>query len=214
MKILENKNFKSRCKAFQNFTKEDVLKISSPQNYVHCTSFNNNSIFDEHTKVVICGTLTPQKGRVNGFFYLSPANPMFEILDSFFKSINVKTDFVKIKNKLIKNPNCEKYINELQAELLKHKIALMDVVENAIASNKIASDDEIICFNLDYNTFAKFNNRDIVFVCNSRNAEYALKLIAKHNNQSMKIEFAPQIWRKSKQLKQQRWNDVLKKYLK
>jgi len=154
------------------------------------------------------------KGRDNGFFYSSPANPMFEILDTFFESINIQTNFVKIKNKLIKNPNCEKYINELQTELLKHKITLIDVVENAIASNIIASDDEIICFNLDYNTFAKFNNRDIVFVCNSRNAEYALKLIAKHNNQSVKIEFAPQIWRKSKQLKQQRWNDVLKKYVK
>lgn len=213
MKISENKNFKLRCKEFQNFTKEDVLKISSPKNYVHCTSFNRNSFFDEHTKVVICGTLTPQKGRDNGFFYSSPANSMFEILDSYFKSTNTQTNFVDIKNKIIKNPNCEKYINELQTELLKHKIALIDVVENAIASNIIASDDEIICFNLDYCTFAKVN-KNVVYVCNSRNAEYALKLIAKHNNQSMKIEFAPQIWRKSKQLKQQRWNDVLKKYLK
>ena len=214
MKILENKNFKSRCNAFKNFTKEDVLKITPLQNYTHCTSFNKKFSFDENTKVVICGTLTPQKGRNNGFFYSSPTNPMFEILDTFFESVNTQTNFVKLKNNLILNPNYEKNIYELQTELSKHNISLIDVVEHAIASKITASDDEIVCFNLDYQSFAKLKDKDVVFVCNSRNAEYALNLIAKHNNQNMKIEFAPQIWRKSKQIKQQRWNDILKKYLK
>ena len=105
-------------------------------------------------------------------------------------------------------------VNKIKEELNKNNIALLDVIDNAVSPINSASDDMIECFNLDYNTFKQIKQfSDLTFVCNSRNAEYALKLIKKIVGLSNNIDYAPQIWRTKRSKKQQRWNDVLAKYL-
>lgn len=204
--------FISKCKKIAN-KKESIDKQTFvPKGYERCTSFNGNSNFDENTKIIIVGTLTPKKGRDNGYFYSSPTNRMLEILDTYFLSKNKQSKLLAIKNKLIQKPQDKTIIAELKSELAKNNIALLDVVKTAIASTVTASDDEIIEFDLDYETFAKLKNQNVVYICNSLNAEYALNLIAKNNNQTMKIDYAPQIWRRTKQIIQNRWNEVLNKY--
>lgn len=206
--------FKTRCKKFQNKTSIDIKSSTTLTSYEICHSFNSDTNIDDNTKIVIVGTLTPKKGRQNGYFYSSPSNRMFEILDTYFKSKNIDSNLGSIKKRLLENPNNQDIINQLKKELTKLHIALLDVVDTAIASTTNASDDEIIDFNLDYTTFQKYSNMEIVYICNSRNAEYALNIISEHNHQKMKIDFAPQIWRKSKKAIQDRWNTVLEKAFK
>lgn len=204
--------FISKCKEFAN-GKQPINKQSFvPKNYEICTSFNNISNFDENTKIIIVGTLTPKKGRNNGYFYSSPTNRMLEILDTYFLSKNKQSQLLAIKNQLMKNPQDESIIEELKNELAKNNIAFLDVVKTAISSTITASDDEIFEFDLDFETFAKLKNQNVVYICNSLNAEYALNIIAKNNHQDMKIDYAPQIWRRTKQIIQNRWNEVLNKY--
>lgn len=203
--------FKTRCKKFQNNIVSDIKSTTPPTGYEICHSFNYISNITNHTRVVIVGTLTPKKGRQNGYFYTSPANRMFEILDTYFKSKNKDSNLISIKKQLLLNPNDDTIIESLKTELSKNGVALLDVVDHAIASTANASDDEIINFNLDFHTFKKIINEKIVYICNSRNAEYALNIISKHNHQNMQIDFAPQIWRKSKKAIQDRWNELLDK---
>lgn len=204
--------FISKCKKFAN-GKQPINKQSFvPKNYEICTSFNNISNFNEDTKIIIVGTLTPKKGRNNGYFYSSPTNRMLEILDTYFLSKNKQSKLLAIKNQLMKNPQDESIIQELKNELTKNNIAFLDVVKTAISSTITASDDEIFEFDLDFETFAKLKNQNVVYICNSLNAQYALEIIAKNNHQDMKIDYAPQIWRRTKQIIQNRWNEVLNKY--
>lgn len=205
-------SFISRCKKIANKKESIDEQTFVPIGYERCTSFNNISNFDENTKIIIVGTLTPKKGRDNGYFYSSPTNRMLEILDTYFLSKNKQSKLLAIKNKLIQNPQDKSIIEELKKELTKNNLAFLDVVKTAIASSTTASDDEIIEFDLDYETFAKLKNQNVVYICNSLNAEYALNIIAKNNNQDMKIDYAPQIWRRTKQIIQNRWNEVLNKY--
>ena len=68
-------------------------------------SFNKDfHLVDNTTKVIVVGTITSPQGRGTnkGFYYMSPYNPMYRILDAYFKT----TNFVKYKkegniNKLI-----------------------------------------------------------------------------------------------------------------
>lgn len=204
--------FVSQCKKSVNGNVFIDKNSLVPQDYELCTSFNQNSNFNENTKVIIVGTLTPKKGRDNGYFYSSPSNRMLEILDAYFLSKNRPSNLLSIKNELIKNPKDTAIIEELKSELSKNNIALLDVIKTAIASTITASDEEIIEFDLDFETFDKLKNQNVVYICNSRNAEYALNKIAKNNNQDMKIDYAPQICRRKKEIIQNRWNEVLNKY--
>lgn len=213
MKTTTAKTFKSRCQLFSNLSKDDIAKIEVPKDYSFCTSFNHNTNLSDNTKIVIVGTLTPKRGREMGFYYSSPTNHMLDILDTYFLEKHINTNLKTIKNKLIKSPKNNEVIQELKSELTRLGIALLDVVDTAIASDLVASDDEILYFNLDYNAFNNIPNSNLVFICNSRNAECALNIIAKNINKNFTIDFAPQIWRKSKQAIQQRWNTVLDKYL-
>lgn len=204
--------FISQCKKSVNGNVFIDKNSLVPQDYELCTSFNQNSNFNENTKVIIVGTLTPKKGRDNGYFYSSPSNRMLEILDAYFLSKNRPSNLLSIKNELIKNPKDTAIIEKLKSELSKNNIALLDVIKTAIASTITASDDEIIEFDLDFETFAKLKNQNVIYICNSLNAQYALEIIAKNNHQDMKIDYAPQIWRRTKQIIQNRWNEVLNKY--
>lgn len=209
------KTFKKNLNEFYNNSQDDIIRYSNKNNKKFSNSFNyNHPEINEDTKVIIVGTFTPKNGRDNGYFYSSKRNEMYKILDTFFNEVkNIKTNFSEIKNQIVLSPKNENKINELKLQLKKYNIALLDVIDLAVSPDDSASDDDIEMFNLDYNTFKKYNNSKAVFICNSRNAESALNYIIQKNNSNIKTDYAPQIWRTSRQKRQLKWNEVLIKYL-
>lgn len=202
--------FIGNVKKFKDYKKidvEDYNNKNEDSDEVFDKSYNrNHSKIDNTIKAIIVGTYTPFKGRENGYFYSSPTNSMYEILDTYFGN----SQFVKLKQELPKKPKDNAIINSIKDELYKNHIALLDVVDCAVSSKVSASDDSISCFNLDYDSFKSIPD-DVVFICNSRNAESALKQIVKVNKLKNRIEYSPQILWKKKAVKQQIWNNVLKK---
>lgn len=195
--------FRKLCK------NQGVDKKNIPDGYEWCQSFNRNNAIDENTKVIIVGTLTPYKGRQSGYFYSAPSNPTYGILDSYF-GCNV---FSKLKGGLIEIPKDKTLIDNIKKELKNHHIAFLDVVKEAISPKTSPADDDIHSLILDYDSFKNIN-KDIVFICNSRAAEYALCKIQKNNKTTNKSLYAPQIARIKNEEKQERWNEVLDRALK
>ena len=174
--------FKSKCNQFLKNGKNINLKNANfdDSNYVYCNSLNAstnlflNGVLDSNIKCVIVGTLTPEAGRNNGYFYSSPKNVTMKILDNYFKPNSCK--FADFAQKLNNNKKDKNIIDAIKDELTQNKIAFLDVVKDAIASKKSASDKKIKEFNLDITSFAKIDD-DMSFICNSRNSEYALLII-------------------------------------
>lgn len=174
--------FRSKCNQFLKNGENINLKNADVDaaNYVYCNSFNAstnlflNGVVDSSIKCVIVGTLTPEEGRNNGYFYSSPKNVTMKILDNYFKSNFCK--FADFAQKLNNNKKDKNIIDAIKDELTHNKIAFLDVIKDAIASKKSASDKEIKEFNLDTTSFAKIDD-DMLFICNSRNSEYALFVI-------------------------------------
>jgi len=210
-----NKSFKKRIIEFENNTQSDVKEYCKKNNKKYNNSFNfNHPEIDETTKVIIIGTFTPKNGRDNGYYYCSKRNEMYKILDTFFYDVkNIKTRFSEIKAELVENPKNNDKINELKNEFKKYNIALLDVLDYAVSPDDSPADDDIEFFNLDYKTFNKYKNSKAVFICNSRNAESAFEIITKHNSCELKKDYAPQIWRTLRVKRQDKWNEVLSKYL-
>lgn len=213
-------NFYKRCVEFENFTADNVkikaqqlLKSQELQDYCLCKSFNEKSNISSQTKAVIVGTLTPQRGRNNGYFYSSPTNNLLKYIDNYFDAEN--SPLTKLKDKLNSNPADENILKEINKTLDSLHVAFLDVVGTAVASKSNASDNEILCFNLDYDAFKNIDTNNVTFICNSHASEFALKQIAKHNNQKITIDYAPQIWRcKTLEQIQARWTSALDKVFK
>ena len=75
-------------------------------------SFNKDyHLVGPSTKVIIVGTITSPQGRGlnKDFYYMSPYNPMYRIIDAYFKSTNRTSNFVNNK----KMGNIKAIINEL-----------------------------------------------------------------------------------------------------
>ncbi len=185
--------FKSKCNQFLKNGENINLKNANfdNSNFVYCNSFNAstnlflNGVLDSSIKCVIVGTLTPEEGRNNGYFYTSPKNVTMKILDTYFNSNSYR--LVDLAQKLNNNKKDKNIINEIKKELSQNKITFLDVIKDAIASKKSASDKEIKEFNLDITSFAKIDD-DMSFICNSRNSEYALLVILQTlKNQNIKI---------------------------
>lgn len=194
-------SFNSKCK------KQGIDKNNIPPNYEYFESFNSNNAVDDNTKVIIVGTLTPYKGRNNGYFYSAKGNPVYEILDNYF----ICNIFVELKNQLISRPKDTVKINKIKQELRNHNIAFLDVIKEAISPIDTSADNAIKELILDYDAFKNIKN-DVVFICNSRAAEYALNIIKDKNNLSNTTEYVPQYSRRiSKDEKQRQWNEKLKK---
>lgn len=184
---------------------QGINEKNIPEGYEHCQSFNHNNAIDGNTKVIIIGTLTPYKGRQSGYFYSAPSNPTFGILDSYFGC----NTFSKLKSKLSKLKQNKTVIEDIKEALKKYHIAFLDVVKEAISPISSPADNAIKELILDYDSFKNIN-KDVVFICNSRAAEYALCKIQKKNNTTNTILYAPQIARIKKGKKQSLWDKALK----
>ena len=163
-------------------------------------SFNNKyHLINETTKVIIVGTITSPQGRGTNkdFYYMSPYNPMYRILDAYFKD----THFVNNK----KEGNVSLIIKELEE---KH-VAFLDVIKSCSNKKNSSLDDDLEDIKLDYEAF-KDIDKSIVLLANSKNAYHALLKImdANHLTNEVKCVYGFRFY------KQEDWNKALKEAIK
>ena len=142
-------------------------------------SFNKDyHLVTPHTKVIIVGTITSPQGRGlnKDFYYMSPYNPLYRIIDNYFKSSNL----VKYK----KEGNIPSIIKELD----NLGIAFIDVIESCSNPKNLSLDDDLIDIKLDYDSFKNIDE-NVVMLANSKNAYGALLKIAEHNHLKNKIKY-------------------------
>ena len=157
-------------------------------------SFNKDyHLVSNTTKVIIVGTITSPKGRDKGFYYMSPSNPMYRILDAYFKD----TNFVKNKK--------EGHVNSIIDELKEKGVAFLDVIESCSNPKNSSSDDDLEDIKLDYEAF-KDINENIVLLANSKNAYGGLLKIKEHNHLKNEIRYVYGF----RFYTQEDWNNTLK----
>lgn len=158
-----------------------MLTKSIPSGFSYAESFNKltveNKLLDK-AKFIVVGTLTPKAGRDNGFFYCgsSALQRQFSLIDNCFNDGYILEEK---RQAIIKNPKDTRTINDICDILKKRKIAFLDVIKEAIAKDNDPSDDKIIDYVLDRNSFKELKNVNfnVVFIANSNNAWIALKQI-------------------------------------
>ena len=164
-------------------------------------SFNKNyRLVNNTTKVIIVGTITSPQGRGSNkdFYYMSPFNPMYRIIDTYFKSIDITSNFVLNK----KAGNIKAIINELNEK----GIAFIDVVESCFNPKNSSLDNDLEDIKLDYEAF-KSINENIVMLANSKNAYNALLRIKEKNGFTNEIKYVYGF----RFYKQDDWNKAFKK---
>lgn len=141
---------------------ETCFEVKRSLNYI----VKDNDL--KNAKVVIVGTISPNEAISNGYFYTGSKNQMLKIIDNYFGS-----NLAELK----KEPE------KLHEEIIKKGIIFLDVIDYAAILPKGSSyDDDIVCFNLDYDKFNKLTNRkDIVYLFNSINSAKAFKEICIKN---------------------------------
>lgn len=163
------------------------LVTADTSKYEYCESFNKLSmklIRNNDIRYLIVGTLTPPKGRKNGYFYTASKNKMFRYIDlSFSDGLYLEQQ----KN----NPAV------IEKILRKRHVAFFDVVSEAIVLKGSSRDDDILSYTLDYNRFKAIflKNPNIKIAVNSKNAEAGFKQICNELKIHIKYELIPQnIW--------------------
>ena len=166
-------------------------------------SFNSDyHLVREDTKVIIVGTITSPQGRGanKNFYYMSPYNPMYRIIDTYFNGIGKPSNLTQNK----KAGNVPLIIEELKEK----KIAFLDVIESCSNPKNSSLDDDLEDIKLDYEAFEGIKE-NVVLLANSKNAYNALLKIAEHNQLKNEIKYVYGF----RFYKQVDWNNVLKKYL-
>jgi len=202
--------------------KDDNCELAKSFNYL---DFNrdykseNKAVANENTELLIVGTLSPHKGRKNGYYYSADGNDQLEILEKCIE-LTIPNEYknkeselnglVDYKNNLVKNPKNTTTINAIEGILNENHIAFIDVIKCAVTPINSASDNKIKCFCLDREAFIKFfktNKGKASIVFNSRNAEIAfLKMF--------NFGYAPQILYKDRETKYNCWKKELEITLK
>ena len=157
-------------------------------------SFNKDyHLVSPHTKVIIVGTITSPQGRGlnKDFYYMSPYNSMYRIIDNYFKTSNL----VKYKK--------EGDIPSIIKELDNLGIAFIDVIDSCSNPKNSSLDDDLEDIKLDYEAF-KDINENVILLANSKNAFGALLKIAEHNHLKNKIKYVYGF----RFYKQEEWNEA------
>ena len=159
-------------------------------------SFNKEyRLVNKVTKIIIVGTITSPQGRGlnKDFYYMSPYNPMYRIIDDHFKTSNL----VKYKK--------DGHIPSIIKELNKLGIAFIDVINSCSNTKNSSLDDDLEDIKLDYDSF-KDLNESLVLIANSKNAYGALIKIVERNRLKNKIKcvYAFRFY------KQSEWDEVFK----
>ena len=160
-------------------------------------SFNKDyRLVNNATRVIIVGTITSPQGRGpnKNFYYMSPYNPMYRILDTYFKT----TSFVKNK----KEGNIKGIINELNEK----GIAFLDVVDSCSNPKNSSLDNDLEDIELDYESFKEID-KSVMLIANSKNAYNALLRIVEKNKLPNEIRYVYGF----RFYKQEDWNNTFKK---
>ena len=146
------------------------------------------------TKVIIVGTITSPQGRGNNkdFYYMSPYNPMYRIIDTYFGSSNL------VSNKKAGN------ISAIIDELKEKGIAFLDVIESCSNPKNSSLDDDLEDIKLDYDAFKDIDENTIM-IANSKNAYGGLLRIKEHNHLKNPIKYVYGF----RFYKQEDWNKAL-----
>ncbi len=177
----------SKFTAKKRLLSKKLLTAYDPSNYEYCKSFNELSmklIRNNDIRYLIVGTLTPPKGRKNGYFYTALKNKMFRYIDLTFD------DGMKLEEQKLN-------IKEIEAILCERHVAFIDVINEAIVSKVSSRDDDILSYTLDYDRFEEIfsKNQEIKIAVNSKNAEAGFKQICNELKKDIKYELIPQnIW--------------------
>ena len=161
-------------------------------------SFNKDyHLVCETTKVIIVGTITSPQGRGSNkdFYYMSPYNPMYRIIDAYFKYTDRLSGFVNNK----KAGNISAIIDELKDKC----IAFVDVIKSCSNPKNSSLDDDLESIELDYEAFKDIDKK-IVLLANSKNAYGALLKIAEKNHLKNQIKYVYGF----RFYKQEDWNDA------
>lgn len=140
---------------------------------------NISPVFDENSKILILGSFPSVKSREQGFFYGHPQNRFWRVISS------------------ITNEDLPSTIEEKKALLLKHNIAVWDVIKSCDIVGSSDSSIENVCINdfsiifnvanikriyangdKSYSLFKKYYSKDIEIVklpsTSPANAQYNL----------------------------------------
>lgn len=93
------------------------------------------AIYNEKSKILFLGTITPKTGRLNGFYYTSNDNIFWHLLNYSLKKNENDKDIFNIEN-----------IDSIKEKLLENNIAIADTVKMCIRKN--GQDDGIILYQL------------------------------------------------------------------
>lgn len=177
----------SKFTAKKRLLSKKLVTAYDSSKYEYCKSFNQLSmdlIRNNDIRYLIVGTLTPPKGRKNGYFYTAPKNKMFRYIDLSF------SDGLYLERQ--KNNRAE-----IENILCKRQVAFIDVINEAIVSKVSSRDDDILSYTLDYKSFEEIfsMNPNIKIAVNSKNAEAGFKQICNELKINIKYELIPQnIW--------------------
>ena len=176
----------SKFTAKKRLLSNKLVTAYDPLNYEYCESFNELSMDlirnkENDIRYLIVGTLTPPKGRKNGYFYTASKNKMFRYIDLSFN------DGLYLEQQKHNRAGIEKILCE------RH-VAFFDVINEAIVSKESSRDDDILSYTLDYNRFKEIflKNPNIKIAVNSKNAEAGLKQICNDLKIHIKYELIPQ----------------------
>lgn len=173
-------------------------------------SNNESNIVGKDTEVLIVGTLTP---RDYPWFYTSPDNPMYKYIDNARH-----TNLEQLKQE-------EKY-DSIKKELIKQKIAFLDVYKEAIMREGFEDsslDRNIESATLDVKSFLdafkKIENVDkLKIIVNSRQAERHFEMLinridfdekTKENIENKKHYCAQHSRRKTREELKEAWREIL-----
>lgn len=158
-----------------NTQKFNSMKMTNFQEKVFSL---NHSMFDENlvknAKAIIVGTLTPENGMISGYYYTSPANRVYKIIDS---ACNHDNTLVNLKKQLKLQSGNQEIVNKIKLNLAKNKLAFIDVVDEAIRKRGSSKDSGIFAYTIDFESF-KHCNKNQIFICTSNNAADCLNIIA------------------------------------
>lgn len=177
-----------------------LKKIQKDGNGGSFHSFNKDyRLVNKATKVIIVGTITSPQGRdINkNFYYMSPHNPMYRIIDAYFNSIGKQSNFVINKKK--------GNIKEIIKELNEKGIAFVDVIESCLNPKNSSLDNDLEDIKLDYEAF-KGIDESIAMIANSKNAYNALIRIKENNGFTNEIKYVYGF----RFYKQEDWNKAFK----
>lgn len=170
---------KKFVKKLSSVEKFKSIKLTNSQEKVF--SLNHTMLDDalvKNAKTIIVGTLTPGNGMFNGYYYTSLKNKVYKIIDENCNKSNV---LVNLKKQLANNKDDEEIIGKIKENLLKNKLAFIDVIDEAIRECDSYQDDKISAFTLDYGSF-KHCSQNQIFICTSQNTADCLNLIAEKIN--------------------------------